>query len=519
VATEHEGPSPDEVRRYVDSLYDRAESDTGTFNATRAAAIPRQRGTDPRGPSQQDTEPAITALARQWFDLARAKLGPTVPVAQPDRRVPPRPERTPRAARPARAVEPPVAPLALEAPKASGGVARELTGGTAQEPATGSLPRFPGQRVAPGAAGESRPDAGEWPTGTQSVPGGDTAAWPPHEPAPAFAPDAGAPSGAQSLMALTAAPDPAAGTGRSDLPSGGTETYGNTPVTGATAPYDTALPVQPTAAPFTGSPADVLTAPYDAVVPDRTGTALAAPAPAFVMPAQPAFAPGPVEPAFAPGPVEPAFAPGPVEQAFVPASVEQVYAPAPVDPAYAPSSVEPAFSPTPVEPAFSPTPVEPGYAPTPVEPAFAPAPVEPAFAPALAAAAATGGSRPSPDAGHRTQAERVLAFARAQIGRPCVWGAVGPGSYDAPGLTQAAWKAAGVTLPRTSRAQWEAGVQVPLADVQVGDLVFFHDDLGHVGIWSGDGMMIHAPGPGALIREESVFFAGQSAIQGAVRPA
>jgi cell wall-associated NlpC family hydrolase len=507
VATEHEGPSPDEVRRYVDSLYDRAESDTGTFNATRAAAIPRQRGTDPRGPSQQDTEPAITALARQWFDLARAKLGPTVPVAQPDRRVPPRPERTPRAARPARAVEPPVAPLALEAPKASGGVARELTGGTAQEPATGSLPRFPGQRVAPGAAGESRPDAGEWPTGTQSVPGGDTAAWPPHEPAPAFAPDAGAPSGAQSLMALTAAPDPAAGTGRSDLPSGGTETYGNTPVTGATAPYDTALPVQPTAAPFTGSPADVLTAPYDAVVPDRTGTALAAPAPAFVMPAQPAFAPGPVEPAFAPGPVEPAFAPGPVEQAFVPASVEQVYAPAPVDPAYAPSSVEPAFSPTPVEP---------GYAPTPVEQA---APVEPAFAPALAAAAATGGSRPSPDAGHRTQAERVLAFARAQIGRPCVWGAVGPGSYDAPGLTQAAWKAAGVTLPRTSRAQWEAGVQVPLADVQVGDLVFFHDDLGHVGIWSGDGMMIHAPGPGALIREESVFFAGQSAIQGAVRPA
>jgi cell wall-associated NlpC family hydrolase len=131
----------------------------------------------------------------------------------------------------------------------------------------------------------------------------------------------------------------------------------------------------------------------------------------------------------------------------------------------------------------------------------------------------TGGSRQAPDAGHRTQAERVVAFAREQIGRPCVWGAVGPGSYDAPGLTQAAWKAAGVTLPRTVQAQWEAGVQVPLADVQVGDLVFFHDDRGHVGVWSGDGMMIHAPGPGALIREESVFFAGQSAIRGAVRPA
>jgi cell wall-associated NlpC family hydrolase len=132
---------------------------------------------------------------------------------------------------------------------------------------------------------------------------------------------------------------------------------------------------------------------------------------------------------------------------------------------------------------------------------------------------AYAGSWPAPDAGHSTQAERVIAFARAQIGRPCVWGAVGPGSYDAPGLTQAAWKAADVTLPRTAQAQWGAGVQVSLADVQVGDLVFFHDDLGHVGIWSGDGMLIHAPGPGALIREESVFFAGQSAIKGAVRPA
>ncbi|NNN31067.1 hypothetical protein HLK59_11925 [Streptomyces sp. S3(2020)] len=135
------------------------------------------------------------------------------------------------------------------------------------------------------------------------------------------------------------------------------------------------------------------------------------------------------------------------------------------------------------------------------------------------APAAPGGSWRSADPGHSTQAERVIAFARAQIGRPCVWGAVGPGSYDAPGLTQAAWKAAGVTLPRTAPAQCGGGMQVSLADVRVGDLVFFHDDLGHVGIWSGDGMMIHAPGPGATIREESVFFAGQAAIKGAVRPA
>ncbi|EPJ39104.1 putative endopeptidase [Streptomyces afghaniensis 772] len=170
-------------------------------------------------------------------------------------------------------------------------------------------------------------------------------------------------------------------------------------------------------------------------------------------------------------------------------------------------------------------PAEPATAPAPAAPTAAAAPAElvtftaretpsTAFSPGV-----YGGSWLPQDAGHSTQAERVVAFARAQIGRPCVWGAVGPGSYDAPGLSQAAWKAVGVTLPRTIQDQWGAGVQVSLADVQVGDLVFFHDDLGHVGIWSGDGMMIHAPGPGALIREESVFFAGQSAIKGAVRPA
>ncbi|NUO43839.1 MAG: peptidoglycan endopeptidase, partial [Streptomyces sp.] len=83
----------------------------------------------------------------------------------------------------------------------------------------------------------------------------------------------------------------------------------------------------------------------------------------------------------------------------------------------------------------------------------------------------------------------------------------------------AAWKVAGVTLPRTVQAQAGAGMPVALADVRAGDLVFFHDDLSHVGIWTGNGMMIHAPGPGTPVREESVFFAGQAAIRGAIRPA
>lgn len=417
---ESEGPSPDEVRRWIDSLYDRAESDTGTFNATRAAAIPRQRGASVGSRSQRDAEPTVGTFARQWFDAARAKLGPTVPASQADRRVPVRPDRAPQAARSVRPLEPPAEPRALEAPPAPTGVARELTGGSAQAPTTRFLPGLSDQRVAPAAAGESRWDDSAWRPGAQPVLG-DVAARPLYEPAPAPALEASPLPGPEPTAALPTVSHPTADTHHADLPTGGVETYGAGPATGAIAPYATALSADPTAHYTSGPPADVTTATYGAGLPSIPASALAAP--------------------------------------------------------------------------------------------IAEVPAEPVTAAALAAP--TGATA----AGHSTQAERVVAFARAQIGRPCVWGAVGPGSYDAAGLTQAAWKAAGVMLPRTTQAQWGAGVQVSLVDVQVGDLVFFHDDLGHVGIWSGDGMVIHAPGPGAFIREESVFYAGESAIKGAVRPA
>ncbi|MDF3144711.1 NlpC/P60 family protein, partial [Streptomyces sp. T21Q-yed] len=116
-----------------------------------------------------------------------------------------------------------------------------------------------------------------------------------------------------------------------------------------------------------------------------------------------------------------------------------------------------------------------------------------------------------------TRATRALDFARAQLGKPCVWGTTGPGAYDGPGLTQAAWKAAGITLPRTAQEQATAGQGVALAHLEPGDLVLFH--IGHVGIYSGNGMMIHAPGPGAAIREESIHYAGEPAIHSAIRPA
>ncbi|MDT0434218.1 MULTISPECIES: C40 family peptidase [Streptomyces] len=120
---------------------------------------------------------------------------------------------------------------------------------------------------------------------------------------------------------------------------------------------------------------------------------------------------------------------------------------------------------------------------------------------------------------YATKAAKTLAFARAQIGKPYVWGATGPGSYDCSGLTQAAWKAAGVALPRTTYDQVNAGTTVSLADAQPGDLVFFYDDITHVGVYAGNGMMIHAPKPGAYVREESIYYDGESAIHSVVRPA
>jgi cell wall-associated NlpC family hydrolase len=118
-----------------------------------------------------------------------------------------------------------------------------------------------------------------------------------------------------------------------------------------------------------------------------------------------------------------------------------------------------------------------------------------------------------------SKADKAIAFARAQIGKPYVWGATGPGSYDCSGLTQASWKAAGVSLPRTTYDQVNAGTTVSLADAQPGDLIFFYGDISHVGIYIGNGMMIHAPKPGAYVREESIYYAGESIIHSVVRPA
>ncbi|MEU8519673.1 C40 family peptidase [Streptomyces sp. NBC_01216] len=128
------------------------------------------------------------------------------------------------------------------------------------------------------------------------------------------------------------------------------------------------------------------------------------------------------------------------------------------------------------------------------------------------------GTPPAGDSGsgYAAKAEQALAFARDQIGKPYVWGATGPSSYDCSGLTQAAWKAAGVDLPRTTWDQVEVGTRVATEDLLPGDLVFFYDDISHVGLYIGGGRMIHAPKPGTNVREESIYY---MPIYGSVRPA
>ncbi|MFJ3900558.1 NlpC/P60 family protein [Streptomyces sp. NPDC090025] len=98
------------------------------------------------------------------------------------------------------------------------------------------------------------------------------------------------------------------------------------------------------------------------------------------------------------------------------------------------------------------------------------------------------------------RAAEAISFARAQLGKPYVWGATGPSAYDCSGLTQAAWRAAGVTLPRTTYTQINAGRRVSRAELAPGDLVFFYSGISHVGLYIGGGQMIHAPRPGAPVR-------------------
>ncbi|MER5940162.1 NlpC/P60 family protein [Streptomyces sp. NPDC001928] len=447
-----EAPSREEVSRRVSSLYDRAETDSGTFNATRASSTgPRKRDARPQGARPATAagtrasdigrdDPALDSVTQQWFDVARAKRGPTVPAVLPRDRTPDRPA----ARRPARATQDLAparelsgrAPLELtSAPAAGRAAAAELTAGP-----VAALPPAPAVPQGDVQATQVLPAVPALPAST--APGFQAA------PAVAPASDPQERSGlrttkeqnrrkldrARELLSVYAMGQSAPPTAVAALPAADTWS---------------ATPAQPQALPSADdqwqalqaqSAADLTTVPPGAMAwPTTSPTALETDA----------------------------FA--------IPATALETNA-------FAIPATDPILGTTTVAP--------------------------PAFATSNALTA-TG----SQD----TRALRALEFARAQLGKPCVWGTTGPEAFDGPGLTQAAWKAAGITLPRTAPEQATAGQGIALTYVDPGDLVLFH--AGHVGIYSGNGMMIHAPGPGALIREESIHYAGEAAIHSVIRPA
>jgi cell wall-associated NlpC family hydrolase len=115
-----------------------------------------------------------------------------------------------------------------------------------------------------------------------------------------------------------------------------------------------------------------------------------------------------------------------------------------------------------------------------------PAPVAPAVAPVAVSAPAA--AAPTAAAARST----ALQHAMSKIGAPYRYGATGPNAFDCSGLVSWAFKKAGKSLPRTSRAMSQVGTPVSRSELQPGDLVFFYKPVSHVGIYIGDGKIVHA---------------------------
>jgi cell wall-associated NlpC family hydrolase len=128
-----------------------------------------------------------------------------------------------------------------------------------------------------------------------------------------------------------------------------------------------------------------------------------------------------------------------------------------------------------------------------------------------------GSLPPAPNA----VAARAIAAARSRLGAPYVWGAAGPTSVDCSGLTQWAYRQAGLVIPRTSRQQYAGLPHVPLDQLAPGDLVFYATDVSnpatihHVGMYLGAGLSVYAPETGDVVKIGAV---GYGRIIGAVRP-
>ena len=115
----------------------------------------------------------------------------------------------------------------------------------------------------------------------------------------------------------------------------------------------------------------------------------------------------------------------------------------------------------------------------------------------LVAAAQPAAAKPAVPAARRGSA---MAIAMGKLGSPYRWGAAGPGAFDCSGLVYWSYRQAGLTLPRSSRAQSQVGAAVSKGALQPGDLVFFYRPVSHVAIYIGNGRVVHASTSGKPVK-------------------
>ncbi|MEU1267701.1 NlpC/P60 family protein [Streptomyces sp. NPDC005799] len=523
-----DAPSREAVRDRVSSLYDRAESDTGQWNFTRPTVTgSRGRGAPAGGGRRSD--PDLDNVTRQWFDAARASLGPTIPAILPADRMPAQRTSSPRPAPslPARSPEARTG-FELEAPGRpvaelpAGGPLRpvaELTAGGG----TAALPAVPAQRqesaMAAGATG-GEPRQASLRTSKEQSQRKIAAA-------------------SELLYRYTAR--------QTSLPQAAVMSPTPMPEQTAVMPSPAMTPQSTVMSPTATGPQATLMSP--AATTSQTGVMPSMTmAPQAAMPSMTMAAP---QSALATPAPQAAPAPWSDQASRATEEAWRLQQPSVLDtgvPASEPWSLQQPAVPD-VGPSITDTgaqqqltALDTGTQWSFQQPTVEAVPQQPSVMDtgAWSLPAAVDSSLPVSDQWRRlqepsvldtgvpeapaeppvgTKADRAVSFARAQIGRPCLWGAVGPESYDNAGLAQAAWRAAGVALPRSTHEQASTGTVVPLAESRPGDLIFFNDNFSHVGLYTGNGLMIHAPGPGAVIREESVHYAGEAAIRIAVRPA
>jgi peptidoglycan DL-endopeptidase CwlO len=111
-------------------------------------------------------------------------------------------------------------------------------------------------------------------------------------------------------------------------------------------------------------------------------------------------------------------------------------------------------------------------------------------------------------------AAAVVAYARAQVGKPYCYGGSGPGCFDCSGLTMMAWRQAGVSLPHSSASQYNVGRRISASELQPGDLIFYYSPISHVSVYIGGGQRISATHTGDYVRVQSL----GSSIVGYGRP-